>query len=432
MDDIRTADSANHQTFADRVGVHTVANGTYLVLPASIESVVSFNASYLSIPAFSDGQDLIRDLAVSMYDKGTRAHTKLQLAELLEDRGAQIGFYTDGLRVRIAGRALREDIPLVLQLVGEQLHQPLFHPEEFGKLKERYKAAYRRSLVDTGALSQSALSRHIYATDHPNYIPKTETELEHLSGITINELEQYHEEHRGLRDWKFAIVGDISWPDIESVVTELFGETSTPDPIYSHSTIREYSVPARDEIHIADRDNIDVRFGHSVPITRLDDDFLPLTIGTFILGGNFSARLMNVVRDQMGLTYGIHSSLSGFAVEYSGMWGITVTLSRENLDRGMEATLDLVRQFVDIGVTVSELEEKQQTITGSFKVDLSTTGNLAESILRNAERGRDAGYFDRYPDLVREVQLGEVNDVIRRYLDPNLLHIAMSGSLNPE
>lgn len=432
MDDMRTANSANHQAFADRIGVHTVAHGTYLVLPASIESVVSFNASYLSIPVFSDGQDLIRDLTVSMYDKGTHAHTKLELAELLEDRGAQIGFYSDGLRVRIAGRALREDIPLVLQLVGEQLNQPLFHPDEFEKLKERYRAAYRRSLVDTGALAQSALSRHVFAKDHPNYIPNSEAELEHLSGITVDELEQYHEQKKGLKDWKFAIVGDISWPDIESVVTDAFGESSTIESSYDYLPAENYSVAARTEIQIADRDNIDVRFGHGVPITRLDDDFLPLTIGTFILGGNFSARLMNVVRDQMGLTYGIHSSLSGFTPEYSGMWGITVTLSRDNLDRGIEATLDQAIQFEEFGVTASELEEKQQTITGLFKVGLSTTSTLAESILGNAERGRDAGYFDRYPALVREVQLGEVNEVIRRYLDPKRLHVALAGSLDLE
>ncbi|GIS56662.1 MAG: hypothetical protein CM1200mP1_06000 [Candidatus Neomarinimicrobiota bacterium] len=34
-------------------------------------------------------------------------------------------------------------------------------------------------------------------------------------------------------------------------------------------------------------------------------------LGIYILGGNFSARLMQTVRDEQGLTYGIGSSIGG-------------------------------------------------------------------------------------------------------------------------
>ncbi len=402
----------------------------YLLLPAQIESVVSFRGSFLSIPDFASGDALLRDLTVSMFDKGSESHSKFEMAELLEDRGAQVSMSSDGVLIRVSGRALRDDVPLVLRLVGEQLREPALETEEFIKVKERFTAALRRSLVDTGSISDGALSRRLFREEHPNFIQRAEDELERLAEITVGDICDYYKRNRRLEDWRLVLVGDIEWAEVESEVPEAFGLAT---PVLDHFSVPialGEKDPGRESIFVADRDNIDVRFGHVLPVTRLDEAYLPLYIAAFILGGNFSARLMAVIRDQLGLTYGIHAGLSGFAPEYHGMWGVSLTLSRENLDRGIEATLDQINRFVDSGITENELEEKTTTIAGSYKVGLSTTGALADTLLRNAERGRNVEFLDRYPDWVRSVALEDVNEAIGRFFQPDALHITMAGSID--
>jgi predicted Zn-dependent peptidase len=138
---------------------------------------------------------------------------------------------------------------------------------------------------------------------------------------------------------------------------------------------------------------------------------------------------MATIRDEMGLTYGINTALSGLSTRYEGHWQVGVTLSQENLERGLAATRAEVQRFVDEGATEDELAAKKTTITGSYTVGLATTKRLAQSILTNAERGFAVDYLDRFPALIDALTLEEVNTAVQRHFDPTRFHTAMAGTI---
>jgi len=164
-------------------------------------------------------------------------------------------------------------------------------------------------------------------------------------------------------------------------------------------------------------------------MTSIDPAYLPLYVGNYVLGGNFSARLMSVIRDEMGLTYGIRSSLSDVDALHHGMWSVSVTLSQANLETGVEETMKQLREFVLRGISEDELAEKKTTLTGSFKVGMSSTSAIAGSLLRNAEKDRSPEYLDSFPDRIEALTVGDVNERIGQYLRPDSLHMAVAGSL---
>jgi len=364
-----------------------------------------------------------------MLDKGTQSRTKIELAEALEGIGAHISFSTDGIRVRVSGRALSRDISFVLSILGEQLREPIFPENEFELLKGRYEAAFLRSLTNTSTMSSSTLSRRVYAPDNPNYAPDPRLEIDRLRDITVDAVKSYYDRKRMGCDCTLSIVGDTTWNAVSAVLSDEFRHGSG-----NASEFPEWSVhhiaPGREEVHILDRDNIDVRFGHAIDMKSTDEDYVPLYIGNYILGGNFSARLMSVIRDEMGLTYGIHSSLSDMDRWHHGMFGISVTLGRDLLDKGIQETMNLIRRFAEKGVTQDELQAKQSTIVGAFKVGLSSTRSLAGALLRNAEKGRDPAYLDHFSSIVLDTTLDDVNDRIFGHIDPNKLHVSLAGSLS--
>lgn len=398
-------------------------------LPTPVDRVVSFGGSFETLPDFGAGEELEQKLAVRMLDRGTRHRDRFAVAEALEDRGAQLRFYDGGTRCGFGGRALRDDLPDVLTLVAEQLREPLFDPGEFEKVKAQHAASLRRSLDNTGVQAGGALTRRIYPADHPNYEPDPAAELERLAGLSIDDVRAFHEQHFGARGLLLAFAGDLDPGPLEPVVHDTFGGWEAPTAGADSATEAVSPTPGRTEIALADRQNLDVRLGHAVAVRRADADYLPLYVGVYVFGGNFAARLMSTVRDEQGLTYGIRSSLAGITVEHGGHWKTAVTLSGENLERGIEATLEQARLFVADGITEAELEEKKTTITGGFKVGLATTGGLATALLANAERGFDVGYLDRFPDLVGAVTREAVNEAVRRHLDPERLHVVVAGTL---
>lgn len=418
--------------FAERVEERREGACRLFVLPTPVPGFVAFRGSFRTGPDFARGEDLVQDLAVLLLDKGTRRRDRFAVAEILENRGAELDFISNGLRVTFTGRVLREDLAEVLPLVAEQLREPCFDPEEFEKARAHMAAALHRSQESTATQAAAALARRIYPPDHPNYRTDPAADLARLAELSVDDVRAYHERHFGGADLTVVFVGDVEAEEVAPLVRAGLGDWP---PGHEQAPFAVHGLdapPGRVGIPMPDKQNVDVRMGHRLPVRRQDPAYVPLYVGTFILGGNFSARLMSTVRDEMGLTYGIHASLHGVTSDYEGHWQIGVTLSQENLQRGIEATLEQVRRFVQEGVTGDELAEKKETVSGRYKVDMATTRGLAALLLRNAERGFDVGYLDRFPAEVEALTLEEVNDAITTYLDPDRLHLAMAGSLPDE
>ena len=414
-------------TFQERVIHREVGHLSLWMLPMPVEDVVTIQGSFYTYPDFSKGEELLQELTVQLLDKGTERHDKFELADLLESRGAEISFFSEELRVGFSCRMLRQDVADVIALLAEQLRMPRFDERELELARAQLAAGIQRSMESTAAQAAGALSRRLYPLDHPNYVEEPQHLLQRLGTYTADDVRAYYRHHFGAQNLLVVAVGDFEEEVLEDACKQHLAdwEPHTSSPNFAKKAI--YEAPGRTTIAMPDRVNVDVRIGHGLPLRRTDKEFLPLYVGNFILGGNFSARLMSIVRDEMGLTYGIGSALVGIMPEYEGHWQVAVTLSQELLERGIEATMRVVEQFVEEGATAEELADKKTTITGNFEVGLASTGGLAAALLAALERGLGVEYLDRFPQEVQTLSLEEVNAAIRKYLHPNHAHVAIAG-----
>ncbi len=429
MDEHLQTNGHPHSHLAERTSVTRAGAADLWLLPTEVRDVVSFRGSLETAPDLTGDDDLVQHLLADLLDKGTRRRDRFAIAEALEGRGAQLTFYPDTLRLGFAGRALRDDLPEVLALLAEQLREPLLDPDEVEKERARAVAGVRQAMESTAAQATGALKRRLFPADHPSFVRTPEAEIAGIEAISAERLRAFHAERVAADGLRIAFAGDLDPEATARTVGGLFGGWPSHGLAARFAPGAEGYVPGEDTVPIADRLNLDVRFGHPLDLRRDAPDYLALYVGNFILGGNFSARLMQTVRDEQGLTYGISSAIGDVNVEHGGYWRIGVTLSQANLARGIEATEAVVRRFVEDGITAAELEEKQTTLAGTHVVSLATTSGLAARLLVNAERGFPVEYLDRYPDLVRALTVEEVNAAIRRHFDPERLSRAVAGTL---
>jgi len=411
--------------------VHDVQAGParLLLLPTPVRDVISFRGSFQTALDMTSDDDVVQSLTGVLLDKGTALRDRFAIAEMLEGRGARLSFYSDGLRMGISGRALREDLPDVLELAGEILRQPAFEPEQVEKAKTRAIAGVRRAREATDSQAAGALARRLYGLPHPNYVLTPEQEIERIEAVTPEAIRRFHTEHIGPRGLVLAFVGDIDPDAIPSTLTTAFDGWTASDlePVFDTSSSSQPS--GEEAVEMAERRNLDVRMGHALDLRRDHDDYMALYTAAFALGGNFSSRLMQTVRDEQGLTYGISASLSNVTVEHDGHLAVSVTLSQENLERGIAATREQLDLFVSEGMGEEELSQTQTTLAGRHVVGLATTGGIAARLLINAERGFDVGYLDGYPDLIHALTPDGVTDVLRRHIRPEDLHTVTAGTL---
>jgi predicted Zn-dependent peptidase len=110
-----------------------------------------------------------------------------------------------------------------------------------------------------------------------------------------------------------------------------------------------------------------------------------------------------------------------------GAVALQVTLSEDNIERGIRATRDVVDEWARGGLTQAELEEKKTTLAGTYTVGLSTTGGLAAQAHRLVTTGFELAYLDAYPDHVAALGLDAVNGAIAVHVRPDALVTALAG-----
>lgn len=375
------------------------------------------------------GNEVVPSLTVSMLSKGTTKNDKFQFSEKLEKLGVSFRLSSNQHKISIGFKCLSKDINTVLGLLAEELRYPLFDEKEFNLLKDQTVGGMKQGLTDPGAQGSMALSQAIYPEGHPNYITPIETSIKDVERATLDDLKAFHKNYFGPAGMNLVAVGDVDAKALYSGLKSAFKGWQG-----GIETAVKYTEPSKSAaetkvVTIPQKPSAEMYIGQYTGIERKDKDYLPFYIGTSILGGGFSGRLMMTVRDNDGLTYSIGASHSGHTLT-GGHWSVNASFNPELFQKGLDATMVQVKKWANEGVTAEELMTKKSNLTGSYKVGLSTTGGLAGTLLTFVERGWEPGYVDQYAKDINAVTLEQVNSAIKKYVDLDKLIIVKSGSLD--
>ncbi len=426
---------ASGSKIADRIVDQTPIEGVRLLtMETGVQDVVTIAGSILGGDVYSpQANRMIADLTAAMLDKGTKNKSKFEIADKLESVGASINFSSDQQHVKFSARCLKSDIPLVLELLAEQLREPSFSKDDLKTLKARLVGNLKRDLENTGKQAGGAFLRKLYPEGHPNFSYETEERIKMINNIQTSNLQNFHDTYYGLGSMTIVAVGDIDSKEFSTQVAKVFGGWKKSPLMKKETLLKANNTNSITEyVTIKEKTSADIYLGLPIGIDRNHEDYYPLMLGTYILGGNFSARLMQTVRDEQGLTYGIQSWVGGVDNGNDGYWTIWATFAPQMVARGYNASLEQLEKWITDGVTQAELDAKKTTITGSYKVGLATTRGLAAQILTNAERGRPNNYLDLYPELINALTLDQINNAIRTYIDKDKLVFIVAGSLDKD
>ena len=283
-------------------------------------------------------------------------------------------------------------------------------------------------MENTNYRADAAMRRLLFPEGHPNHSATLETMIADVEKVTVADLKAFHEKYYGPESMVMVAVGDLEDAAVRKAVETAFKgwKGGVAHPEYDRASRPE---SGREEIvFMPEKTSATVRFAVPTTLTKSDPDYLPLYLGNFILGGNFSARLMSIVRDDEGLTYGIYSGHED-DIFSDGQWYIQGTFSPDLVNKGLASTRREIARWVKDGVSAEELKNKKTTLVGSFKVQLATTGGMANQIRSFIERGYGPDYIDQYPKDIEALSLEQVNGAIRKYVDPKQVAVVIAGTV---
>jgi zinc protease len=224
------------------------------------------------------------------------------------------------------------------------------------------------------------------------------------------------------------MVGDLDMAKIQSQLRKDLAGWTGGVPTLGADKAKPAVAARAESINMADKTSVSIILGQPSGLRYSDPDTIALRAGTAILGSGFTGRLMKIVRDREGLTYGTYAGMDNDTYT-DGDWKIGASFAPELLDKGVASTRrELVRWCKD-GVTQEELEARKADLIGSYKVGLATTDGLAGVLLRTVQRGKPLTWLDDYPKAISALTLEQVNGAIRRYLDPDKMVLVEAGTL---
>jgi zinc protease len=369
---------------------------------------------------------LVLDAWVELLDKGTKHHDKIAIAQVIESLGAHVSFGMMHGHVCWSAQCLRSDVSTLYPWIQDMLTASEFPEEEIELWRKLTLSAVREDRSEPSEQAGIAFSRQLYPEGHPMRMATTEEDMAWLEAMDAEALRAKIQQ-AAWHHMSVIVVGDVDVAVHQAALAAWNlpsgkAEHAAMPPVIGRHAVREH-------IEIPDKMNVDVRMGQSLAMDHTHPDYWPLMVGVDALGGTFSARLMRTVRDVEGLTYGINSSLHGLARDCGGHFGISITLSPENLARGIASTEKQLKRWWSEGITEEELFARKRGLLGRHAVRATKTMQIASLMRHGLVHNYGADYASHYAQSIAEVTCDQVNVAIKRWIDLDAMIIVTAGTL---
>jgi zinc protease len=220
------------------------------------------------------------------------------------------------------------------------------------------------------------------------------------------------------------IVGDISADEAERRARALFGEWQrAPLPAIASSAA---PAPSSTGITLIDKPGApqsSFRLG-SVAVARNTPDYHALMVLNTVLGGSFTSRLNNNLRETKGYTYGAGSS---FAMRRdAGPFSARAEIVAEKSD---SALLEFMKELRAIRepLSTTELEKAKQYLILGFAERFETTGDVASQLASLVAYDLPLDTWSGFQRGVERVAASDVQRVATQYINPQALRIVIVG-----
>ncbi len=402
--------------------------GRLFLAQTKARDVVAVEGSVLGGPNMLPAAlDVVPGLAAELLDAGTAKKNKHVLRETLAARGISLAFSSGGDRTAFSGHCFPEDLPFLLSVISECLGRAVFPEKEVKNVKALALGNLAEGKSNTRGRAERALSELIYDSAHVNYVRSIESQEKSVVATRRSHLQDFRK-MLGKGGLVLAIAGDIDIASAKNVAEKAFSRLAEGTIAASIKEVNKKAQTSSEKlIPIADKANIDMLLGASIPLTIQDKLYHPAYVLTEMLGGGFTSHLMQTIRERDGLTYGVRARLSGLDAGVDGYFKIWATFSPEKYEESVAKLRAEVKTFFSSGLTEVNLDKRKEEISGSYVVGLSTTPSLAETLHNIGAFGFDLSYLTEYPNIIRAVSLTDIQSAAD-LIPQEKLSLAASGT----
>ena len=273
-------------------------------------------------------------------------------------------------------------------------------------------AALAHDMDEPGVVADRATLTAAYG-DHP-YGHPPEGRGRDLAATRRADLSAFHARHWRPSRATLLVVGPVEAARVLALASRRFGGwKGSPG---AELEIAPPAPPAGPAVLIVDRPELSqaqIRIA-SAGYPRSSPDHTAGQVAGAVLGGGFTSRLMEAVRVNRGLSYGVRARFA--CSRAGGLFTFSSFTKVETAGALVQVALDEVARFREGGPTEEELRRIRGYLCGLYPLGLETHEQWAERLAEVELYGLAADEVTGYLDRVRSVDAAACLDVARRWL----------------
>ena len=372
--------------------------------------IISMQLIFKNSGSLTDKKDGLVKLTSKLLNEGTLKDGSTGFATKLENRAISLGVHAGAETFVIELSSLKSEFSYGMELLEELLKDPNYSEETLEKIKTQTIGSLKRKESDFDYISSLQMKGMLF----PNtpLAKASSGTVKSVEAIKLNDIKEHVSTHLGLENAIVVMGGDISKKEAQSLLKEVL-------LVLPHVTSKEIPTMkplAQQKVKktIKKSEQAYVYFGAPFDVAYDSKERYLAQVASFILGSSgFGSRLMEEIRVKKGLVYSVYSrfSINKTHSYFSGYLQTKI----ESGDEAVQSVKDVVKLFLDKGVTQEELSSAQQFIVGSEPLRNETLSQRLGRAFKEFYTNRPLGASVENLKKIEGMKLDELNSFIKEH-----------------
>lgn len=397
---------------ANGVMFHSLSGGTQEI--AKIDIVTKSGVQ------FSD-KACVAAATNTLIGEGTKNFTAKHIAEQLDFCGAFIAQKSSNFCSIITVAVMSKHLTKVLPLLAEMIKCATFPQREFDTYIDKTLQELAINLQTPSYLAKLHLKELVYAEG--SRYARTSSEAA-LRALSTDDLKRFYNLTYTPEDAHVFVSGLLTQNDID-LVADTFSDTWRPVQQIGYAKLPEYRPePQTMFVEMPEAQQVSISMGQRFHTIDHEDNYGFSVLDT-ILGGYFGSRLMQSIREEKGLTYGIGSSIANN--QYTGMHVIGSDVHPAKVQQVIDEIGNEMNKLRTEPVGSDELETVRNYMKGDLLRQFDSVLASADTLSNLMTKGLDSEHIIQMYNTVSNITAEELMELANKYLWLDRYCISMAG-----
>ncbi len=405
---------------------HKLRNGIQaLLIPFGTEPVVELQLVY---PYGAAQEELpgLNALTCKLWKQGTERYTALQLAETLDQYGADIDVEGGLEATTLTLSTLSRHLEATLDILAETALHPTFPEDEFRLQVDRLQQQLAVQAQRTNWQARYRGLAELYPGGHPYGRILT---TENLAALSRDALPDYFAQVLHPQQAFIVVSGQFDGHEMLHLLDSHFGQLAPHTP--AERDTPALPVPSgKQAVHtMPGNGQSTLVLGHA-GVARSHPDFYKLQLLNLALGGYFGSRLMQNIREDKGYTYGIGSAWRSYRT--GGHWVTSTDVANEYVPDTLVQIQAEMKRLQDEHIPTDELEMARNYGLGRQLAGLETPDQVVQKVAHWSLNGLDEQEALRAWQAYEQTSAQELLELAQKHFQPESLSGAICGGYSPQ